>query len=196
VPAFITAFDAFLAILRVTVFVLAVVAAVVCLIDWLARTKRISPFSPVARYMRRVVDPVMEPIERRVVRAGGLPSNAPWWALVVIVVGSLVLLAFLGFLRDQVLQFSAAAQGGALPLVRMIVFWTFRILQFALIIRVISSWIRISPYSPWIRWTYVLTEPILRPLRNIVPTIGMIDITPIVAYFLLAIIQFLVLSAL
>ena len=43
--------------------------------------------------------------------------------------------------------------------------------------------------SRWVRWSFVLTEPILRPLRKIIPPLGMIDITPIVAYFLLRLLQ-------
>lgn len=55
--------------------------------------------------------------------------------------------------------------------------------------RVFSSWTSISPYSAWVRWSYVLSDPILRPLQRIIPTLGKIDISPIVAYFLLQLIQ-------
>jgi YggT family protein len=54
---------------------------------------------------------------------------------------------------------------------------------------VISSWLPISPYSPWVRWSYQLSEPVLQPLRRIVPVLGGLDITPIVAYILLNIIE-------
>jgi YggT family protein len=43
----------------------------------------------------------------------------------------------------------------------------------------------VSPYSPWVRWSFGLTEWLLAPLRRVVPSLGMIDITPIVAYYLL-----------
>ena len=56
----------------------------------------------------------------------------------------------------------------------------------ALIVRVLASWLPISPYSIWIRWSYPLTNWILNPLRRIIPPLGMMDITPIVAYLLLA----------
>jgi YggT family protein len=56
-------------------------------------------------------------------------------------------------------------------------------------VRVISSWFRISPWSRWIRWSYVLTEWLLAPLRRVIPPFGMIDITPIVAYILLRVVQ-------
>ena len=71
----------------------------------------------------------------------------------------------------------------------LLVRWTFAILQIALLVRVLSSWFRISPYSPWVRWAYAITEPILRPLRQVIPTIGMVDITPIAAYFLLYLLE-------
>ena len=41
-----------------------VVLAVICLIDWLVRTRRINPFNPVARFFRSSVDPLLAPVER------------------------------------------------------------------------------------------------------------------------------------
>ena len=87
-----------------------------------------------------------------------------------------------------------SSRGGAGGLLVLLVRWIFGILRLALIVRIVSSWFGISPYSRWIRWAYQLTEPILAPLRQVVPTIGMIDITPIIAWFLLGIVQWLVLG--
>jgi YggT family protein len=161
------------------------VFAVVALVDWLARTRRINPFNPVARFFRTSVDPLLVPIERRVIRAGGMPANAPWWALVVVVVSGIVVLSLLRFLAGELLVAAALSRRGPSGLYVLLVSWTFAVLQIALIVRVIASWFRISSYSRWIHWAYVLTEPILRPLRQFIPPLGMVDITPIVAYFLL-----------
>jgi len=192
-----SAIDALLGVLRVVIFVIAAVALVVFTVDWLVRTRRVSPFGAVARFFRRVIDPLIVPVERRVVRAGGLPASAPWWALVVVVLGGLVLLALLEFIRGQ-LAFAAAAGGvGVRGVIAVIVTWTFGILQIALIIRVISSWVRISEYSRWIRWTIPLTEWLLRPLRRLIPPIGgMIDLSPLIAFFVLVIAKSLLLSIL
>ena len=61
----------------------------------------------------------------------------------------------------------------------------FRALWWAILIRVLLSWlpmagIRIDPYNPIIRFLYSITDPILEPLRKYT-TIGMIDLSPIVA---------------
>jgi YggT family protein len=182
--------------LRFVLFVAAVVAAVVAAIDWAVRTRRINPFGGVARFFRRTVDPLMVPIERRVVRAGGRPSSAPLWALGGVVVGGLLLIAFLDFLSRQLAVSFAAFTAGPRGVLMLLVGWTFALLRIALIVRVVSTWVGVSPYSKWVRWTYGLTEWMLAPLRRIIPLLGAIDITPIVAYLLLGLLEGVVMRAL
>jgi YggT family protein len=191
------AMDALLAVYRVALFIIAVAAVVIFGVDWLVRTRRLNPFSPIARFFRRVIDPVLSPIEVRVVRAGGLPSSAPWWALVAIVLGGLVLLALLEFLRGQLAFAAHAGSAGFRGLLAVVITWTFGILQLALIVRVLSSWVRISEYSRWVRWTIPLTEWLLRPLRNVIPPVaGAIDLSPLVAWIILWLMQRLLLGIL
>lgn len=193
--AFLLTFEALIGFLRVALFAIAAVLFVVFAIDWLVRTRRISPFSPVARFFRRTVHPVVTPIERRVVRAGGLPSSAPWWALVVAVVSGILLLLTLQYVRDQVASLAIASGYGARGVMALLVSWAFGILQIALLVRVIASWFRISEFSRWIRWAIVITEPIIRPLRRVIPPLGMIDITPLVAWLLLSLVKQLVVGS-
>ncbi|HXG69251.1 MAG TPA: YggT family protein [Gemmatimonadaceae bacterium] len=181
--------DAAIALLRVALLSVAVVFGLICLLDWAVRTRRISPFNAVARFCRSTVDPIIAPIERRVVRAGGVPASAPLWALAAVVIGGILLLSVVDFLRAQVIMTLMASQAGSAGIFQLLVHWTFAILRIALIARVISSWLPISPYSPWIRWSFRLTDPILAPLRQVVPNLGMIDITPIIAYFLLGFLE-------
>ena len=180
----------------VRMIVLAVVAilAVLFLLDWAVRTRKVSPFSAIARFCRANIDPLVAPMERRIVRAGGLPSNAPLWALAVAVIGGIILISVVNYIVQQLLIANFAINSGPGGLYRLLVMWTFGILRIALLVRVLSSWFPISPYSPWVRWAFSLSEPILKPLRQIVPNFGMIDITPIIAYFALGFIQNLFLS--
>jgi YggT family protein len=195
VEAFLVTFDAVIGFLRVALFAIAAVLFIVFTIDWLVRTRRISPFSPVARFFRRTVHPVVTPIERRVVRAGGVPSSAPWWALVVAVVSGILLLLVLQYVRDQVASLAIASGYGARGVIALLVSWAFGILQIALLVRVIASWFRISEFSRWVRWAVVITEPIIRPLRRVIPPLGMIDITPLVAWLLLSLVKQLVVGS-
>lgn len=181
-------YAAFVAGVRVVLLYLAVALAIVCAVDWAVRTRRISPFSRVARFFRARIDPLMTPVERVILRAGGTPTSAAWWTLVALILfGILIitLLQFLGGILTQVVM--GISEPRSIPL--LLVSWAFSLLRLALLVRVISSWLPISPYSRWIRWSYVLTEWMIAPLRRIIPLIGMIDITPIVAWFLLNIVQ-------
>ena len=184
------------AALRLLVLAAGLLAAAACLLSWLVRTRRIGPFSPLARFARRTIDPLMAPVERRVVRMGGVPSSAPWWMLAAVVVGGIVLLSLVQFVVGQLLFATTALARGPVGIVALLVRWTFAVLQLALIVRVLSSWVGGSAYSKWFRWAFVLTEPILAPLRRVIPSLGMIDITPIVAYFGLMLLEGLILGML
>lgn len=189
VIGFLIIFDGVLLALRRVLLVLAVLLCIVFAVDWLVRTRRINPFGPVARFFRKAVDPFIAPVERRVVRAGGLPTSAPWWTLVAVVVGGILLIVALQFVRDLLVSAVYATQRGSRGLYDLLVSWTFGILQLALIVRIIASWLQINPYRAWIRWSVSLTEWLLRPLRSVIPPFGMIDVTPIIAYFVLALLE-------
>jgi len=172
-------------VLRTVLLSIALVFGAICVLDWAVRTRKISPFNAIARFCRSTVDPLIVPIERKVVRAGGTPAAAPLWALAAVVVGGILLLTLLDFIRLGVANSIIASQSGAGGIFHLLVSWTFTILKIALLVRVISSWLPVSPYSAWVRWSYVLSEPILAPMRRIVPNLGGLDVTPILAYFLL-----------
>jgi YggT family protein len=182
------AFGTFVDATRVVLLALAAVAGAVCLVDWAVRTRRLSPFGGVARFFRARVDPLMLPVERVVVRAGGSPSAAPWWSLAAVVVGGILLISLLGFVRGILGQVMFGFhQPGEVP--KIVLSWIFSILRLALLVRVLSSWFGSLRYSKWVTWSFPLTEWMLAPLRRIVPLIGMIDITPLVAWFALNLLQ-------
>jgi YggT family protein len=196
VPESLILFDRTLQLARVLVFVLAAVAFVIFATDWLIRTRRISPFGSFARAARRIAEPIIRPIEQRVIRTGGLPNRAPWWALAGIVVGGILILTALGFLRNQYLALLIAGQRGGRAVALLTIIWSIGLVQIALIVRVIASWLRLSEYRPWLRWAAVLTEWFLAPLRRIIPPLGMIDISPLVAYLVLVIVRSMLLRSL
>jgi YggT family protein len=86
--------------------------------------------------------------------------------------------------------------GGVTDWLRQFIDILFQVLIFAIIARALLSWFNLGPSHPLVRILYDLTEPILAPLRRVIPMIGMIDITPIVAIILLQVIQSILLSAL
>ena len=181
-------YGAFVEGVRTVLLYGAVLVAAVCAFDWAVRTRRISPFNRAARFFRGRIDPLMVPVERVVVRSGGLPASAPWWALAATVVGGILLISLLRLVGD-VLGQALFGINDPRGIPKLLASWAFSLLRLALLVRVLSSWLPISPFSKWIRWSYVLTEWMIAPLRRIVPLVGSFDITPIIAWFLLNLLQ-------
>lgn len=183
------ALNTLVGLVKIALLVLVAILALFCIMDWAVRTRRVNLFGGVARFARSKIDPMLAPIERRVVAAGGTPASAPLWGLAAVVIGGILLISLLNFITAEVYQVLFAVGSGPGGIFRLIVSWLFDFVRIAILVRVISSWLPISPNSRWIRWAYAVSEPILRPLRQVIPSMGMIDITPIIAYFLIGFIQ-------
>lgn len=179
--------------LVVAVFAYAVVVAAT---HWAVRSRRLNPFGGWARFVRRISEPVLRPLERRILRAGGSPPDAPLWLLGIALVGGLVLISLMRWAIGFTYELGALAQAGPRDWLIAAVSWVFRILMIALLVRVIGSWFSVSPYAKWMRPFIMLTEWLLEPLRRLLPPFGPLDLSPMVAYLLLWIAQQAVVRAL
>jgi YggT family protein len=192
----ITALATLTQLLRSVFLVGGIVLAGVAALDWAVRARRLNPFGGVARFLRARVDPRLAGVERQVIRAGGRATSTPWWALVAYVMLAALVLGGLDMLGSLLRQAAMASSLGAAGFLLLAVRWTFGFLRIALLVRVLSSWFPGLGASRWTRWAYGATEWMLAPLRRLIPSFGVIDVTPIVAYFALQLVQWLVESIL
>ena len=72
----------------------------------------------------------------------------------------------------------------------------FTVFYFAILGRVIMSWVSPKGDDPISPLLYQITEPILKPIRQVVPPLGMFDLTPMIALILLTVIQGILFRAL
>lgn len=180
--------------LRIALLVLGAVFLVIAILDWSVRTRRLNPFSSVARFCRRVIDPMLVPIESRVVRAGGIPSQAPWWGLAAVVVIGVLLIVALQFVRTAVLSVAFAASEGGMGILALVIESAFELLKIALIVRVVVSWIGMR-FAWWARAAYTLTDWLVKPIARVLPPFGMMDFSPLAAYFVIYVVQIAVMSS-
>lgn len=78
------------------------------------------------------------------------------------------------------------ALGNLLVALAKIVEVVLTILYWLVLIRVLLSWVNPDPYNPIVQFLYKTTEPILEPIRRILP-LGFrfgIDISPIIAFLI------------
>lgn len=65
-----------------------------------------------------------------------------------------------------------------------------------LLVRVLLSWVQIDPRNPIVNLIHQLTEPLLAPIRNLLPQSGGMDFSPMVAFFVVLIAEQIVLTLL
>lgn len=72
----------------------------------------------------------------------------------------------------------------------------FEVYLYIVIARVLISWIPHNPSQPIIRFLYEATEPLLAPCRRLVPSLGGIDFSPIIAIMAVEVLRKIVISLL
>ena len=164
-------------------------AVTVAATHWAVRRKHLAPFGPLPRFVRRMSDPLIQPLERRIVRAGRNPQDAPMWLLGIVVAGGLVLLSLMGWLADAWIRYGGRIGAGPRGWAFLLVNATYSLLMLALIVRVIGSWFGVGRYRSWMKPAYWLTDWMLEPLRRFLPTMGMIDFSPLVAWVMLIVLR-------
>jgi YggT family protein len=179
---------------RVVVVVALVYTTIVALTHWAVRSRRLSPFGRWPRLVRQASDPLLRPLERRILRSGGNPQDAPLWLVGIAIVGGLLLVSLVQWLAGFAITVGILARSGPRAWAYWLVNGLFTLLIIALFVRVISSWFGISPYRPWMRPVMILTDWIIDPIRRILPPLGMIDFSPLVAWLLLSVVRGFVLS--
>ena len=170
---------------RVLVVAALVYATAIVITAWAVRNQRISAFAPWPRFVRKMSNPVLRPLERRVVRMGGNPQEASLWLLGIVVVGGLILISLVQWLTGFSFSITALAQSGPRAWVRFMVYAAFSLLMLALFIRVIASWLPISTDSGFMYPIMSLTDWMVVPIRRVLPPTGMIDLSPMVAWLAL-----------
>lgn len=61
--------------------------------------------------------------------------------------------------------------------------------KYILLASVIISWVNADPYNPIVNFIYRVTDPLLRRIRRHMPDTGMLDLSPLVAFIVIYVIQ-------
>jgi len=118
--------------------------------------------------------------KKRPARRGlNLPKRQIWVGIAIVVLSMLLAAGSTGF-RPLAITWLAGS-----------IYYLCRILTFAIFIRVILSWFMIGRRNLLVDLLDDITEPILSPLRRIVPRLGIFDVTPIIAIAVLYFIPFI-----
>ena len=68
--------------------------------------------------------------------------------------------------------------------------------KYVLIASVVVSWVNADPYNPLVSFVYRVTDPLLRRIRRHMPDTGMLDLSPLVAFAAIYVLQIIVFDTL
>jgi len=172
------------------VIALIVGVVVVVLIRLIANFANPNPFGKVSLTIRRLTDPLIGPVRRALMGFGVDPKYAPlvtilmtillgWFSLQLVAGLSNTLAGVLvGFQRQAVVAVLGYILYGLLSFYSLLIF-----------IRIIFSWVTVSYGNRFMRFLINATEPLLGPLRRMVPPAAGFDISPIVAFLIVWVLQ-------
>ena len=157
-------------ILTLIIDTIAVILGGALLLRFWTQVVRVRPPNQLGQFIYKLTDWLVLPLRRMLPGAGGYDWASLIGAVLVILLVTAVKMMLFGALS---LQFLVLAS-----LLRFCE-WVVYGFMALIIIEAIFSWV--NPYAPLAPFVRALNEPLLRPLRRVIPLLGGIDLSPLVA---------------
>lgn len=168
-----------------TVFSLYILAVMLrFLLQWV----RADFFNPISQFLLRITQPVLRPMRRFIPGVAGVDVSS----LVLAIVLQALLIALLSLIAYQTIDPVFIALRTPIELLGLI----FNIYIFGIVIMAVLSWVNPDQHNPLQTLLFSLTEPVIRPLRQVIPPVGGVDLSPMAAIVLLYVLKMLVMRPL
>ena len=173
----------------ISIVIIAVI--VLMIIRLIADAMDLNPFAWTSRTIRRLTDSFVMPVRGGLRQVGVDPKFAPLVIILLVIVLGFFIGQLAGIIADTVLGvLSSMRRGAVISAVGYILYGLLSIYLLLIIARVVFSWGQVSYQNRVMRFLVNTTEPLLGPLRRMLPPLGSFDISPLVAgiiiWFLLA----------
>ncbi len=159
----------------------------IVLLRFLLQLVRADFYNPISQFIVKVTAPLLKPLRSVIPGFGGLDMSSLVLAWLV---------KFLELLVISAINGKALLLYPALLAIPEILALFINIFLFSILIMVIISWISPGGYNPALGLLYSLTDPVLKPARKIVPDMGGLDLSPMVAMIVLVLLEMLLIPPL
>lgn len=173
----------------VNLVIRAVVVAVIVLmiLRWLLL--RIQPFGWAAYQVRRLTDPMVWPLAQSLPMPNSM-SIAPLIVVLVTLLGAYFLQMMIQeLLESMYILVRGIASGRPLWILGGLLYAGVSIFLLLILVRIVGSWVPFLRDNRLMWAVYGLTEPVMSPFRQIIPPIGMFDLSPILLIFLMSFVK-------
>ena len=145
-------------------------------------------YNPISQFIVKATNPLLLPLRKIVPGFGGIDVSSILLA-VFIQATAIVLILLLNDFQPNPLKVIIWSAIGIISLILKIYFW-------GLLITVIASWIAPSSYNPALILINQILEPALKPIRNLMPDMGGIDLSPIIMFLTIQVLEILLVQSL
>lgn len=165
-------------------------ALLVVLLRFLLQLVRADFYNPISQMVVKLTSPLLNPLRRVIPGFGGLDIASLLLAYGIQIVTMALILLVAGMGADiPWANLLVWAPLGLFGLLLKIYFW-------GLIITVIASWIAPNSYNPALILINQILEPVVRPIRAKMPDLGGIDLSPIVVFLLIQVLEIIIIGPL
>ena len=150
----------------------------------------LNPFGWASRTIRRFSDPLVVPVRGGLRGFGVDPKFAPLVAILIVILLGFFVLQLVATIATTLAGIIVSAQSGAIvTALGFVLYGLLSIYILLIFIRIIFSWGGVSYTNRLMRFLVDVTEPLLGPLRRVIPRLGPMDISPLIAFFILWLFQ-------
>lgn len=161
------------------------------MLRFLLQTVRADFFNPISQFLVRVTAPVLNPMRRVIPSLYGIDLAA------------IVLMLMLQLVATAIAAWLYTGTPPGVMIMPLLLYSVGRLLSLLLnlytiliLISVVISWINPTASHPGLSLLYQLTNPVLRPIRSMLPDMGGIDLSPLVALILIHLVRMMVVEPL
>ena len=167
-----------------------VAVIVLVLLRLIANKADLNPFGKTSLSIRRLTDPLIGPVRRALIGFGVDPKYAPLVAILITILLGWFSLQLVASIANTVAGVMLSlGQHAVVPVIGYVLYGLISFYSLLIFIRIVFSWVMVSYSNRVMRFLVNATEPILAPLRRVVPLVGTFDISPIVAFIILWLFQ-------
>ena len=172
----------------ILIFIVAII--VLMIVRLIADAMDLNPFAWTSRTVRRLSDGFVVPVRGGLRGLGMNPKFAPLAVILIVILLGYYLLSLVRTIASTVAGVWMSLQSGSgFAVVGYILYGLLSIYLLLIIIRIVFSWGRVSYRNRLMKFLVDVTEPLLGPLRRLIPPLGWIDISPIVAILIVWLFQ-------
>ncbi len=155
---------------------------VAMLLRFLLQLVRADFYNPISQFLVKITNPLIVPLRRLIPGFAGMDIASLVLAVALQLAGIVVLLMMHGLGLPGIVQLLLWSMLGVISLLVNIYF-------FALLAMIILSWVAPGSRHPAIYLLHQITEPVMAPVRNLLPPMGGLDLSPILVFILINVIQ-------